>query len=291
MNRKEVLSRWPRASGVLLRPDEPLLDTPLLVCVHGGGCNGAYFEVGPHAVARSAADQGWPVLLVDRPGFGRSAPPETEEPIREAAALLPDLIYTALERVGARAVVVIGHSIGGAVALSAVAHQPDLAAAVAVSGIGDAPTAEAAAWFEPVLADDAPAEPAAFFFFGPDGTYGWQGPAALRKAAAPWRRDEVVEVMRDWPDRFGATAAAVRVPVHFRLAEHERLWQAEATALERVRRSFSAAHCDLKILPAGGHLYEFHKRGGELVAAQLSFLALHAGAPAALQPAGAALSE
>ena len=64
------------------------------------------------------------------------------------------------------------------------------------------------------------------------------------------------------------------VPVHFRLAEHESIWQASAAVIDRIRRSFgNARQVDADLLREGGHIYELHKRGFELVFSQLDFFA------------------
>jgi hypothetical protein len=83
----------------------------------------------------------------------------------------------------------------------------------------------------------------------------------------------VIEVMGEWPRQFAAVAARVRVPVHLRLAEHERIWDNSPAALDELARGFSGApEANIGLLPDGGHLYEVHKRGHELVADQLGFL-------------------
>jgi hypothetical protein len=68
--------------------------------------------------------------------------------------------------------------------------------------------------------------------------------------------------------------------VQLRLAEHDNIWVATQEAIGRMSgRLVAAPVVDAAILPAGGHLYEIHKRGGELVEAQLDFLSARADAP------------
>lgn len=253
-----------------MEPSEPERRPSLIVFVHGGGCNGYYFDLKGFSSAQAALRRGHSVLLVDRPGHGGSAAPISESPIVEAAELLMDFIGIARQCIGATKVALIGHSIGGAVAVEVAARRPGWPlSSIAVSGIGDALTAASRHWLNEVLAGAAP-EPPTDFFFGPEGSYGWQGPAALRRSGEPWRLDEVIEVMRDWPTRFAAVAGAVRVPVHFRSAEFERIWDHSDAALSRITAAFRDA--DMGLLPDGGHLYEVHKRGPELIAAQLNFI-------------------
>jgi pimeloyl-ACP methyl ester carboxylesterase len=241
----------------------------LLVCIHGGGCNARYFDLKGFSVVERALARGMPVLLVNRPGHGGSAPPRTERAIDEAAALIPPLIQ---EVRGDRPVVIIGHSIGGAVAL-ALAAKPTAwpLKAIAVSGIGDRITAEfEQAWS--TLLSGVPVETDINHFFGPEGTYRWTAPMALRQASEPWQGDEVVDVVQEWPLRFAATAGKVGAAVHLRLAEHERIWDNSEEAVTRMREALGrSARVDAAILPDGGHLYELHKRGGELTESQLDF--------------------
>lgn len=245
---------------------------PLLVALHGGGCHSGYFDLPGFSVARAARDAGFDVLLVDRPGHGTSAPAETAAPIREAAGLIADAVLAIMGRRRNAAVAVIGHSIGGAVALTIAAEKRLPVRGVAVSGIGRTPTEPALAWFAGRAAADA--EPPSSFFFGPEATLDWRGPVALRKATAPWRADEVAEVLTAWPERFDAVAGAIEAPVSFRLAEHERIWRTGPEEVARAAARFGRAlRVDAGVLPDGGHLYEIHRRGAELIAHQTAFLA------------------
>jgi pimeloyl-ACP methyl ester carboxylesterase len=247
---------------------------PLLLCVHGGGCGGDYFDMPGFSVAATAAMRRFSVLRVDRPGHGASPAPQTDGPIDEAALLLPGLIAAARAAlaISASPLVVVGHSIGAAVALRFAATTREPLAGLIVSGLGDRPSAAAREWLARLERGEVGHEPSGDFFFGPEGSYTWRGPAALRRAGQPWRADEVIEVMRSWPDRFAGTAAQVRAPVLFRLAEHERIWCNDPASLDRIAAAFcNTAGIDVGILPDGGHLYEIHRRGPDFVAALLDF--------------------
>jgi pimeloyl-ACP methyl ester carboxylesterase len=176
---------------------------------------------------------------------------------------------------GASGVVIIGHSIGGAVALSLAAADCDWQLrGVAVSGIGDAPSAIIKAWHcDASPTSFPPPESSASLFLGPEGTYGWQAPIALRRSSEPWRAAEVREVVREWPSRWERLSASIRVPVHLRLAEHDNIWETGQLVVDRMSRAMKRAPLiDGAVLQAGGHLYEIHKRGPELIASQLDFL-------------------
>jgi pimeloyl-ACP methyl ester carboxylesterase len=265
----------PRLTSRLLTCGQP--DAPLLLCIHGGGCNGGYFDIRGYSVAREAMVGGFDVLLVDRPGHGGSAPPRTANPISEAADLLPGHLAPIMGTRTSRDLVVIGHSIGGAVALTLAANAQLAVRGVAVSGIGRTPSDAAWAWLagQADLKTTNP-EPPPEFFFGPKDSYDWRGPIALRKVVETWRPDELSDVRVDWPTRFDVVAGMIDVPVAFHLAEHERIWRASAQDVADAAARFTRApHVEAGVLPDGGHLYEIHKRGVELVALQLAFLKSH----------------
>ena len=63
------------------------------------------------------------------------------------------------------------------------------------------------------------------------------------------------------------------MPVHLRLAEHEKIWETGPNVVFRMAaRLEQAPLVDAALLPEGGHLYELHVRGLELIASQLDFV-------------------
>lgn len=267
--REDIRSADGRLAAILAGREEAEPKAPLLVCIHGGGCCARYFDLHGFSTLQRALARQMPVLLVDRPGHGGSAPARSDHPIEEAAELIAALIDD--QRAG-REVAVIGHSIGGAVAMRVAGQRPNWLRTIAISGIGDeiAPTF-GALWSS--FAVDNELKLTIDHFFGPPGTFRWNAPAALRAAAEPWRMAEARDVIFGWPGRFAAAAAAIHVPVHFRLAEHEAIWRTGAGVVARMAKAFQASRdVDAAILADGGHLYELHKRGGEFVESQLDFI-------------------
>ncbi|WP_190171352.1 alpha/beta fold hydrolase [Streptomyces mirabilis] len=45
---------------------------PLLVCLPGGGYNASYFDVPGYSLVDAARREGFPVVSLDRPGYGGS---------------------------------------------------------------------------------------------------------------------------------------------------------------------------------------------------------------------------
>lgn len=244
---------------------------PLIVCVHGGGCNGSYFDLPGFSFQDRAIARGYPVLLVDRPGHGNSLSQDGGD-FRTSAAAVMDHVKSVLSAYGLVDWFLVGHSIGAAVAMIIAGTLPATGLrGMAVSGIGDRPTA--AALESRRKAHDAALDAGlSDLLFGPQESYSWRGPMALRYAAEPWRLVEVEESLDVWPGRFASSAGGVRVPVHFRLAEAERIWETGPAVVARLASLFRRAPCvNAALLPEGGHLYEVHRRGAELMDSQLDF--------------------
>ena len=266
-----------RVGGSLFRPAVVLPGAPLLVCVHGSGCSSRYFDLATNSLVANATRRYFHVLLVDRPGHGASMAPMAGSTIDLGVAAVVDLVAAVRDccaDTAGRPLAMVGHSFGGAIALAyAAASRAVPPAAVCVSGIGDRPDAQYAATTRGGHGSDVAARPAPYWLFGPGTSYDWRGVTALRAAAAAWRPEEVDEVTRIWPARWHDVAARISCPVQVRLAEFERIWEATPTAIDRIAAAFTrAARVDVAIAPGGGHLYEVHLRGPELVAAQLDFV-------------------
>jgi pimeloyl-ACP methyl ester carboxylesterase len=266
-------------SGRLFRPEVPC-DLPLLVCIHGGGSNGRYFQLKGRSLADMAIARGFPVLLIDRPGHAGNPAFAGSSPIANSVPAIRCFIDEV--RAGpaspdaARSVVVIGHSIGGAVALHLAADRAEWPLlGIAVSGIGDVSPAAVRAMPLPAYTPDF-APPSAFaeaIFHDPARTLDWKALASLRTATEPWRTAEVTEIVNDWPAQWSSVARAIDVPVHLRLAEHDRIWETGETAVARMAAAITRSpRIDAGLLLDGGHLYEAHRNGRSLIEAQLDFL-------------------
>jgi pimeloyl-ACP methyl ester carboxylesterase len=273
--RLELRARDGSVSGLLARPDGAD-ESRLLVFIHGGGSNSGYFDLPRRSALKAALARGKPVLLVNRPGHGGNPGPASDRPIRDQVPAIETFIGEVLTAHFPRAqVAIVGHSIGGAIALMLAALRPEWPLTrIAISGIGDEPTPPVRDWWSQPDAEVFPPESAAVsLFLGPEGTYDWQAPIALRRASEPWLQKEVAEIVRSWPLDWPQVAPQVTLPVHLRLAEHDNIWCAsEAVARRMADRLSGSPLVDAAILPEGGHLYEIHKRGGELIESQLDFV-------------------
>jgi pimeloyl-ACP methyl ester carboxylesterase len=98
---------------------------PVVVFLHGAGCDHTVWQL----PSRWFAWHGYSVLAVDLPGHGRSE--------GVPLATIPDLagwVVHLLDAAGARTATLIGHSMGGAIAVEAAAALGDRAAGIALIG-------------------------------------------------------------------------------------------------------------------------------------------------------------
>lgn len=271
MERLTLSSPNDAVGAVLLRPANP--PRTLVACIHGGGCHSGYFESGSPSLAASLLGAGHAVLLVERPGTRGRPLMDEERPLDASWAVIGSMIgKIAATHAPGLPVMLVGHSIGGALALTIAADAPAWPlGAVLVSGIGDEPPPLVRTW--PTGRDDALPTEAAGFFLGPEGTWDWRGLTRLRKVASPWNVAERLEVVHHWPALWRQLAARITVPVQLRLADGEGIWVTGEAVVARMAAALAGSPLvDAAILPEGGHLYEFHKRGPELAAQQVAFV-------------------
>lgn len=81
---------------------------PCIVFVHGAGCD----HTGWMQSARWFAHHGWSVLVPDLPGHGRS-----EGRVLETVTAMADWVEHLLDATGVKTAAVVGHSMGGAIAI------------------------------------------------------------------------------------------------------------------------------------------------------------------------------
>jgi pimeloyl-ACP methyl ester carboxylesterase len=264
-----------QVGGRFCQPSDCKSSLPLVICIHGIGSNGNYFDLRTNSFAAAASKRGFPVLLLDRPGYGASVANNAGSAINNGVDAVTSIVQSAIVRhkgLKERPIILVGHSFGGAVALAYAAIGQDIPlAAVCVSGIGDQPDARYLEHLQDLEQKGSlPLFP--HWFFGPPSSYTSRAVAALRRATEPPISREVYEISYLWPNRWRKVAASVSCPVHFRLAEYEHIWETTPEAISRISSAFKLSPLiDAAIMPDGGHLYEAHVRGPELVAAQLDF--------------------
>jgi pimeloyl-ACP methyl ester carboxylesterase len=129
--------------GVALFFEEAGCGGPPVVLVHGWGCNHTFMA--PQFVHFRSAHR---IVAVDLRGHGQSDRPQQAYSI---PAFADDLAWICPELTLERPVL-IGHSMGGAIALELVAQRPDLPSAIALLDAAVLPSPDAWAGVQPMMA-------------------------------------------------------------------------------------------------------------------------------------------
>lgn len=261
-------------------PDGPT-GKPLIAALHGGTYTAHYFDVAGASEGSFldvATAHGYPVVAFDRPGYGGSTPLEPDSnTFTRHVELLSGALAQATERLAAGSVFLVGHSIGGMLALMIAADASGLPLiGVSATGMGAViPSGGAAEALGSLPADatvDLPYEERDKVMFGPAHTYGAEGLRQARNSYAPVPVRELVQAPT-WPkEHLPTVAPRVRVPVHNALAEFDALWSSSPENVARFAALFIAApFVDASVARGTGHCIDHHTLGSALHLRQLAF--------------------
>ena len=254
-------------------------DGPLVIAVHGGTYTSDYFDIPGHSLLELAQADGIPAIALDRPAYGGStALPESDSIIASNAVVLDAVIADIWAEWEGRAsgVVLIGHSIGGAIVTDIAGNHPAWPLkGIAISGcLLHVPTESADAWenLPPIPMIDLPTPMKDQVMFGPSGSFDADMPAASYPSNAACPRAELIDITSTWIDRVQEVAARVNVPVHARQAEFDHLWVTNGQEVADFAASFTASpDVDARLEPGAGHCIDFHAAGPAFQASELSF--------------------
>jgi pimeloyl-ACP methyl ester carboxylesterase len=217
----------------------------VIVAIHGGGTTAMYFDCPGHpesSLLRAGAAHGFTVMALDRPGYGSSAPyPEAmarpEQRVQLAYAAVDRILG---ERPRGAGVFLMGHS-GGCeltMRMAADGRGSDLLG-VELAGTGRHYHPAAREMLKTATRDRRPSGLRELLWhptelYPPDVLGG-----ATVYPGAPAYEDLMVS---NWARQdFPALAPAVRVPVHFSIAEYEKVWQTDASAMTEIAAMFSGS--------------------------------------------------
>ena len=217
----------------------------VIVAIHGGGTTALYFDCPGHpesSLLRAGAAHGYTVVALDRPGYGSSAPyPEAVARPEQRVALAYGAVDRVLgERPRGAGLFLMAHSGGCELAMRMAAEEQRtdvLGMELAGTGRHYHPAAR-----EILKAATREHRPAGLreLLWHPVELYPpeVQGGATVYPGAPPYE-DQMVS---NWArEDFPALAPAVRVPVQFSIAEHEKVWQSDPPAQAEIASLFSGA--------------------------------------------------
>ncbi|WP_078288670.1 alpha/beta hydrolase [Mycobacterium sp. D16R24] len=253
---------------------------PILICLHGGGCNGRYFDIPGHSLLDVASEHGLTGVSIDRPGYGRSASCEGDYDGMSRSAEVIDGALAVLWKespAGCPGFVVVGHSIGGAIALhlAAADHEWPLLG-VSVAGIGHIPPGNAGGAWAGATPEggriDIPREARRLLLYGPDWTMPTVPDNYFDAAMEPALVAELAEVYTSWLAEFSTIARRVKVPVQFAQPEFDALWTVQPSTCHEFGSAFTqAATVTGGIYRGVGHCIDHHRLGTAWHFEQIAF--------------------
>ena len=270
-----IVDGVPMSALVAEAPDS---DAPkaVIVAIHGGGTTALYFDCPGHpsfSLLRTGAARGFTVVALDRPGYGSSAPyPEAMARPEQRV----DLAYGAVDRIlGQRphgaGLFLMGHSGGCELVMRMAADErgADLLG-VELAGTGRHYHPAAREMLKTATRERRPSG-LRELLWQPERLY---PPEILTgvtvSPTAPAYEDQMVS---DWARQtFPALAPAVRVAVHFSIAEYERVWQTDTSALTEITALFSGApRFTVHRQPEAGHNISLGNAAADYHSKVLSF--------------------
>lgn len=250
---------------------------PLVIAIHGGTYTSRYFDVAGHSLLDRAGRNGICAIAIDRYGYGGTPFIDDMSILGQAAELRAALADVWDEhRDDAAGVVLIGHSIGAAITIG-IASEPGRIPllGIAISGIGvRTPEAHGDLWNAlpdtPTVEIPGPIKDQ--LMFGRQGSFAAAMPVASHAADARVPKAELVDIVGGWQQQAVEICARVRVPVHYRQAEHDNLWVVDKGEIAAFAQRFAQApRVDAAMVRDAGHCMDFHNFGAALHLQQLGF--------------------
>lgn len=254
-------------------------DSPLLVCLHGGGYTSRYFDAPGCSVLAQASAAGFPAVALTRPGYPADDESARRQPSFAAAAgIIAEVITDVWDQLGGSrpGIVLAGHSIGAAVAVHVASRKPAWPLlGLAISGVGDIFTPTALELFQQLAPDvvfTSSFDAARRLLYGPDWTLSTTALADVADLHMNSPSADLVEITNGWLHDLPEIAPSVDVSLHYTLAEFDGLWNVSPQSVETFARYFAnAPFVDASLWRAAGHNIEHHRLGPAYTRSVLSF--------------------
>jgi pimeloyl-ACP methyl ester carboxylesterase len=254
-------------------------DTPLLVCLHGGGFDSRYFDTPSRSLLGQASAAGFPIVALCRPGYPADNDSARSQPsFSQAATIIAEAISDVWDQFGAgrTGVVLIGHSMGAAIAVHMAARQVSWPLiGLAISGVADTLSPFTVQLMQQLPADIAmtlPSDVGRYVYYGPDWTLNETTLTDFAGLSVSMPSADGVELGKSWPDDLPKIAPHVEVPLHYVLAEFDTLWESSPQRVEAFARHFSGApFVEAAWWRCVGHNIEHHRLGEAYCRAVLAF--------------------
>lgn len=253
-------------SAIAVRPSSP--PRGILIALHGGGYRAGYWHYPPHSLLDAAAARGHLALAIDRPGYG--AAHDSPMPLAQQAEVVLDLAEQLRDREGPLPVWLVGHSMGGILALTiaALPRAHGLIAGVEAGGVplrmAEILPGDAGRRGNPATDTHMPpasAELVRTMFFGPDDTFDAAAFAYGMTLASPIPFAELPDAFnagRDLPAMMQRTT----LPVRLSFAEHEASSVVTPDLAEAARAALAQSRgAVVRYEPATGHNFSLHHAG------------------------------
>lgn len=247
----------------------------LIVAIHGGTYDSGYYDVGPDSLLTLGPRLDYTVVAVDRPGYGAATDiDDAHKSFAGQTAILVAAVDELVARYGGP-VVLIGHSIGGMMALRTAGAMSTPPAGVEVSGLGELWQPGLREMWSSLIGDapavSLPAEGHAQVMFGEENTFDAASAAVDAELLRPLPMPELVDVVA-WSEQLPQVGAAISAPVSLTLAEQDRIWQSDDAARAALAGHFTAAaSVDIDLFTGAGHSIELHRRARAYALHQLAF--------------------
>jgi pimeloyl-ACP methyl ester carboxylesterase len=237
----------------------------LLVALHGGTYTSKYFDTPSSSLMEFCASLGYSILALDRPGYGTATSvPFDQLSFDGQVPILRQALAQIWDEYGQQSagMFLIGHSIGGMIALLLAAEKPEHLLGVNMTGSGGLYNEQTKVAFASLVSD----EPTVMMniaiklraMYGPEWSYPAEQAQYDPQRDVPTAAIELAEAQR-WGERMPEVAAQVHVPVQFIVPEYDHIWRSDAEALSPVAAMFPAApFVDVGVQRLAGHSVELH---------------------------------